>query len=37
LQKRRLKTTHTQGVVAKVKWEPIVGNPYTGLYETGYD
>lgn len=35
----RQKTTHTQGVVAKVRWEVVEGNDmgYTGIYENGSD
>ena len=39
MQRNRLKTTHTQGIVAKVEWIPS-GSPsfaYTGLYEDGTD
>ena len=34
--KTRLKTTHTQGVVAQVAWKPVENDEkYTGIYETG--
>jgi len=39
LRKRRKKTTHTQGLVAKIEWKPVrdaSGNTrFTGLYEEG--
>ena len=28
---------HSQGVVAQVAWEPVPGNPYSGVFATGYD
>ena len=34
---RRQKTTHTQGLVAKVQWEPVENNGYSGIFETGSD
>lgn len=36
MRKTRLKTTHTQGVIGKVRWE-VVDNDmgYTGIYENG--
>lgn len=37
-QFRRVKMTHTQGVVAKAEWVPYDNNlGYTGIYETGSD
>lgn len=33
----RVKVTHTQGLVAKVRWEPVRNNGYSGIYETGSD
>jgi len=38
LRKRRLKTTHTQGIVAKVEWRPVSndeGITFSGMYEQG--
>lgn len=36
MKKNRLKTTHTQGVVAKIKWEVVENDMgYTGLYKDG--
>ena len=36
--KGRLKTTHTQGVVAQVEWVIIPNEAgFTGIYETGSD
>ena len=36
MRKNRLKTTHTQGVVAKVRWEVVENNMgYTGIYASG--
>ena len=36
--KGRLKTTHTQGVVAQVEWVVIENNAgFTGIYESGSD
>jgi len=38
LRKRRLKTTHTQGIVAKVEWRPVSneeGVTFSGIYEQG--
>ena len=35
----RHKTTHPQGVVAKINWENVGGHPYTGMFkgaDTGY-
>ena len=37
LRWNRKKTTHTQGLVAKVAWVPVEGNGYSGMYETGSD
>ena len=37
LRHNRKKTTHTQGIVAKVEWVPVEGNGYSGIYETGSD
>ena len=37
MQKNRLKTTHTQGLVAKVSWVPVQGNGYTGFYASQSD
>jgi len=35
---RRLKTTHTQGLVAHVAWEPVENDlGYTAIYESGSD
>lgn len=31
----RLKTVHTQGVHAKVKWTPIAGTGYSGIQNEG--
>ena len=33
----RKKTAHTQGVVARVEWEPVGNHSYSGIYETGSD
>ena len=34
----REKTTHTQGLVAKIEWIPVKNNlGYTGIYKTGSD
>jgi len=36
MKRNRLKTTHTQGVVAKIKWEVVENDMgYTGLYKDG--
>lgn len=38
LRQKRLKTTHTQGVVAKVEWRPVSneeGVTFSGIYEHG--
>lgn len=36
MPRRRLKTTHTQGVVAKVSWVPVENEGgYTGVFRTG--
>ena len=33
---KRLKTTHTQGVVAQVEWKPVENmENYTGIYDYG--
>lgn len=37
MRKRRLKTTHTQGLHAKIEWIPIPGQPFSGIYESGSD
>ncbi len=37
LRWNRNKTTHTQGLVAKVEWIPVEGNGFSGIYETGSD
>ena len=37
MRKSRLKTTHTQGVVAKVDYVPITGQPFSGIYTQGSD
>ena len=37
MQRGRLKTTHTQGLVAKVSWVPVQGNGYTGFYASQSD
>ena len=38
MQRARVKTTHTHGVVAKVKWVPYENDEdYTGIYEDGSD
>ena len=37
MQKWRLKTTHTQGVVAQVDYIPITGQPFSGIYAQGSD
>ena len=37
LRWNRKKTTHTQGLVAKVQWVPVEGNGYSGIYEHGSD
>lgn len=38
MQGKRLKTTHTQGVVAQVEWVPYANDEgYTGVYESGSD
>ena len=34
IKRSRPKTTHTQGLVAKVSWIPTVEDRYTGLYAT---
>ena len=34
---KRVKTTHTQGLVALVEWVPVEGNGYSGVYEEGSD
>ena len=34
IKRSRPKTTHTQGLVAKVSWIPTVNNTYTGMYAT---
>ena len=36
MRNNKLKTTHTQGVVAKVRWEVVDNNMgYTGIYASG--
>jgi len=30
--KRRVKTTHTQGVIAQVEFVPTEDHPYTGMW-----
>ena len=38
LNKKRLKTTHTQGVVGQVEWVPVDNDEgYTGIYKSGSD
>lgn len=37
MKHRRLKTTHTQGLVAHVAFEPAAGHPYTGVFGNGTD
>lgn len=32
MKRDRLKTSHTQGVVARVAWEPVPGNAFSGIY-----
>ena len=34
IKRNRPKTTHTQGLVAKVSWIPTSNNTYTGMYAT---
>lgn len=36
-QRFRPKIAHTQGLHAKVTWNPVEGNRFTGMYETGSD
>lgn len=35
MKRNRLKTTHTQGVVAQISWVPVSDNGYTGFYADG--
>ena len=35
MDKDRFKGLHQEGIVAKVEWKPVVGNPYSGIYATG--
>lgn len=38
MSRGRKKTTHTQGVVARVKWEVVANDMgYTGVYASGSD
>ena len=37
MRRNRNKIVHAQGVHAKVKWTPVEGNKYTGMYATGSD
>lgn len=36
LNKNRTKTSHTQGIVAKIEWRPFANDEgYSGIYEHG--
>ena len=37
MQKNRLKTTHTQGLVAKASYRPVGNHNYTGFYSSQSD
>jgi len=37
IKKNRVKSMHAQGLVAKVRWQPVPNNGFTGIYATGSD
>ena len=36
MKRNRLKTTHTQGLVAQIRWVADSGHDYTGFYKEGF-